>query len=386
MSAGLRLPRDQLAALRPEDLQLYLSSRGWVAESTPPSSKAIFYRLPGQKNAEVLLPRQRDIADYVSRMGDILEMLTAVEQRPVGEVLRDISGPPADVIRLGVTTPEATLGTLPLEEGVQLVKGGCEMLVAAACSVRSPQAFYPRQSFREVTEFLKECRLGQTERGSFVATIITPVPPLIEAQSPLPGMEDTQFQTEPFARRVTLRLMSSLRFVSTAIETAAHQKILEGVAEGVSSNLCQAIATMRPSGDQSRLQVRMSWARTRPNVPRNLPHNVSFSQAAFPIIEEAGRHLRERQAPRVEQIKGYVVGLRAETALLEGFEGKVTLLATIEGSTVHVRVILGKDDYAKACNAHRDARLVAVRGQLHRELKFFELLGPHDFQILGDGQ
>ena len=34
--------------------------------------------------------------------------------------------------------------------------------------------------FKEAEEFLASCRLGQTERGSFVATIVAPVPPEIE--------------------------------------------------------------------------------------------------------------------------------------------------------------------------------------------------------------
>ena len=69
-----------------------------------------------------------------------------------------------------------------------MIEGGRSLLLAAACSVHSPQPFYPRQAFREAVEFLDTCRLGQTERGSFVATIVTPVPPVVGPQACLPGM------------------------------------------------------------------------------------------------------------------------------------------------------------------------------------------------------
>jgi hypothetical protein len=52
-----RLPRDRLAALRPEDVQQYLRSRGWLLDSSGTSDKAVSYHYPGQADAEVLVPR-----------------------------------------------------------------------------------------------------------------------------------------------------------------------------------------------------------------------------------------------------------------------------------------------------------------------------------------
>jgi hypothetical protein len=36
---------------------------------------------------------------------------------------------------------------------------------------------YPRQSVAEAADFVRSCRIGQTERGSYVAAILAPVPP-----------------------------------------------------------------------------------------------------------------------------------------------------------------------------------------------------------------
>lgn len=379
MTATLKLPKEELSALRPEDVQLYLASRGWQKEATAPSAKATVYRFPQEPDAEIVLPRNRELADYALRMGDVAQMIAAVEQRPIREVILDLSGAPADVLRFGIAAPEATLGTLPLDEGIRLVQGGREILLAAACSEHHPQSFYPRQSFKEALDFLATCRLGQTERGSFIATIIAPVPPLIEPPTLFPDSA-----TEPYARRVTLRLMSGLRIVRDSISAGTHEQILQGVESGVSANLCEAIASMKPPGDQSSLQIRISWARSRANVPLDLPQSVAFSQAAFPIIEEVGRRLRERATPKPDRIEGFIVSLRGETTLLEGFEGNVIIKAAIAGQTARVQLALSKSDYAKACDAHRDARRVSVSGVLHRGAKTFELLQPQNFQVLAD--
>jgi hypothetical protein len=232
MTATLKLPKEDLSALRPEDVQLYLTSRGWQKEPAASTDKATTYRLPQEPNAEVLLPRTRDLADYALRMGDAAEMIAAVEQRSIREVLVDLSAPPADVIRLGILAPEASLGTLPLDEGIRLVQGGREILLAAACSAHHPQAFYPRQSFKEAMDFLTTCRLGQTERGSFIATIIAPVPPLIEPPSLFPDAHPPSVATEPYSRRVTLRLMTGLKVVRDSIQAGTHDQMLQGVEAG----------------------------------------------------------------------------------------------------------------------------------------------------------
>src|SRR5258708_15327754 len=154
MTATLKLPKEDLSALRPEDVQLYLTSRGWQKEPSGPSAKATVYRYPAESDAEVVLPRTRELADYALRMGDVAQMIAVVEQRSIREVLLDLSAPPADVIRLGILAPEASLGTLPLEEGIRLMKGGRYMLLAAACSAHHPQPLYPRQSFKDARDFL----------------------------------------------------------------------------------------------------------------------------------------------------------------------------------------------------------------------------------------
>src|ERR1700733_2744846 len=178
---------------------------------------------------------------------DVIQALAVAERRPLFEVLNELSGPPSDVLRLRVSAADATLGNLPLDEGLQLLRGGRDMLLSAACSTIRPQAFHPEMSLKQPNEFIKNCRLGQTERGSFVATIITPVPPSLR-QETLTGFDEVEDIEEPFARRVTTRLMGSLEIVDDAVRTARLDPILGGIENGVSANLCEAMIVMRPEG------------------------------------------------------------------------------------------------------------------------------------------
>ncbi|HKI19050.1 MAG TPA: hypothetical protein VKA15_14275, partial [Isosphaeraceae bacterium] len=196
-----------------------------------------------------------------------------------------------------------------MDKGIQLLRAGRELLLAAACSAIHPHTFHSqkaRNEQKEVDEFLKSCRLGQTERGSFVATIITPVPP--DFQDVVNSDDDDgHARAQPYPRRVMIHLMSALGFVSEAIQTGKPGKILTGVEQGISANLCEALKAMRPTGDQSRLDISVSWARIRGNIPETVPESVSFPQESFSFIEEAGRQLRVRALARPARYEGNLV-------------------------------------------------------------------------------
>jgi hypothetical protein len=381
---SLRLPSAQLAALSLEDVQLYVASQGWKSDPSLASSKALLYTVPDASDAELLIPKTKELGDYVNRMADVVQMLAAVEERSIWEVLNDISTPPADTIRLQITAPDATLGLLPLDDGIRLIVGGRGLLLAAACSAHHAQAHYPRQAFKESLEFLQSCQLGQTERGSFVATMMAPIPPQIGRRQGnlLESEPDVAIESEPFARKATLRLMSALGHINNSIADGKYDAILDGVPHGVSANLCDSIASMQSDREQAQLQIRMSWSRNRPRVPKSIASKVSFSRTAFQIIKEAGRKLREEPSIEKKRIEGSVITLKADTSLFTGFEGNVTLRTTVNGSTARVQVVLSRDEYAQACNAHRDANLVVVTGVLQREPKGYRLLDPQGFEVV----
>jgi hypothetical protein len=386
MSLALKLPRDQVTSLRPRDVQLYLVSRGWVSDAAESSSSAMLFHHPAMADAEIMLPLRRDLGDYTLRMADVVQALAITEKRSLFEVLNDLSGPPSDVLRLRVLAEDATLGNFPLDEGIQLLRGGRDMLLSAACSVKRPQAFHPEKPLKDASEFIKRCRLGQTERGSFVATIIAPVPPAFE-QRPLLPDDEFQEALEPFGRRVTTRLMTSLDIIDHAIKAARLDPIFDGVDEGVSANLCEAVFAMRPPGDQSRLDVNMSWSRSRPRLPEGVPQVVSFHQADFPIIEEAGRRLRERAVPRRERFVGKVHALQSDVpSLFDDLVGKIIIKTTVGGQPARVKVVLNREDYKRACDAHRDEKRVAVTGVIHHDVKIrvYEISEPRDFQVLDE--
>ena len=382
MITGIRLPQDQLLALRLEDVQLYLESRRWHVDSAKGNGLATYYRNDEAK-ADILLPRDRDLADYTERMADMLLTLAAVENRTVWEILNDVSGPPADVLRIAIGGPSAMLGAIPLDRGLDLLQRGRELLNAAACHVHQPQAFYPKLYFKEADEFLAGCKLGQTERnGAFIVKIASPVPPLLVKQGSLfePGIPDTAFEGEPFARQVTWRLMGALQTVGDEVASGHFDRLLSAVPSGVTANLCDTLVAMLPDDEQSTLKFSMSWSRNRPVVPRSIGSQVRFSSGASPILRSVGQSLRDRGTPKAQEVRGYIITLHATNTLLEGFEGQVDITTEFG----RVRLLLALPEYQSACDAHKNLKRVSATGLLKVGAKHNSLLHPRDFRVLQD--
>jgi hypothetical protein len=58
----------------------------------------------------------------------------------------------------------------------------------------------------------------------------------------------------------------------------------------------------------------------------------------------------------------------------------------VGGQSARIKVVLNRDDYKLACDAHRDEQRVAVTGMIHHDVKIrvYELSEPSDFQVLED--
>ena len=88
--------------------------------------------------------------------------------RTTEQVLADLSMPPADVLRLQISAPDATLGTLPLEEGIRLIQGARSMLLAAACTPVRPPHFTPGKPIRKRSNFSSHVSLARPSGGASI--------------------------------------------------------------------------------------------------------------------------------------------------------------------------------------------------------------------------
>jgi hypothetical protein len=362
--------------ITPSDVKWYALGRGW--KSQPSKNPAIAIFVKPESNLQIQVPQLGTGRDMALMMAEVLRKLSEIENRQIEDVSQDLRHPFADALRLRVKSRLADAGTLPLLEGLQLFEGGRKLLVSAACSAVMPQAFYPRKSLKGVDEFIKKCQFGQTAIGSYVASIFCP--PLAPA---VPTLFDDLEETPPFERKVTQSLMNGLRVLNDSVQSGDPSLILNGIDQGVSADLCDALSSITPPEEDSVLQVEMSWSPVRPQTSSVISSALRFAAPDLAFIQSAGKKLRE-QTVRTDTIEGRIITLKEQAMLLKDTGRSVEIRARIDDRVSTVRFELKEDQYKKACDAYRDKRAVKVTGLLRRgeQSKFYDMDELTQFEIL----
>lgn len=361
-----------LSAVPILSLRSYLQSQGWRSIEKFGGSGYV-YGLDG--SPEELLVPMAPLADYARRVMNILETLSKVEQRDDRAILRDLSLASFDLVR--VLMPEDSAdGSVSVSSGVTAFQESQNLLLAAACSASRPQRVFRAGSHQEASEYMNSVRFGQTEMGSFVVTLLSPVPPRLVGQ----GVLETGFPAEPFPRRAVHKLVSGLRSVSQAVASVNAGSDIDAfeqrVPEGVSANLCDAVANLLDCSNRQSVEISVSWSLIR--EPSEGRAQVDFLASDSLILKEASQILKDRQERPNERLDGYVYSLTRGAAQEKG---RVILKAVIDGVINSVRADFASEDYNLVTEAHRRRQVVSVEGDLRRDGQRWVLGNPRALAV-----
>ncbi|HJT33107.1 MAG TPA: hypothetical protein VJ783_13780 [Pirellulales bacterium] len=364
-------------AIRPVDAALYLRARGWTAPQVEVGRAAIWKTTSNGDEYEALLPLDVGLRDYALRMGDLLATLSIAEKRSQWAVYRDLLTIGSDVTRIRIADPELADGTLPIEEHAQIAQKARDLVLAAACAATETRPVWHKRKPSQAMEHMRRVRIGQSEQGSYVVTVLSRVPPFLHDE------KSQLFDPEPpFERRVTETLAQSLAALERAAENAALTQEMaafdEAVPRGVNANLCDAVVGLW-GGDESRrhLEFSFSWSATRP-AAADAVRAVAISADRIPLIREAGRQMRDR-APLLDfDLSGPIVKLeRAEGAAT----GKVTVVGIVDDRHAKVSVELPDADYHAAVAAHGQGKTLRLSGTLAKEGRGYVLRNLSDMLV-----
>lgn len=365
---------EAVRAIRPLDAALYLRSRGWAKQDATIERASLWHYGQGDDQFEVLLPMDVELRDYALRMGDLLAVLATAEKRSQWQLYSDLLTVTSDVVRIRIADPELSDGSLPIEEHAKIAQKARDLVVAAACATTERRPVWHTRKPAQAMEHVRRVRIGQSERGSYVLTVISRVPPALHTRTAQLFEMDI-----PFERQVTQTLAQSLQALDRAAEHAAVTQEMEAfdqaVQHGVNANLCDAVVGLWGEDEvQRNLEFTFSWSPARPVAP-DAVRRVVLSSDRVPVIREAGKQMREREPLPDFELSGPVVKLeRAEGAAT----GRVTIIGLVEDRQARVVLELADQPYHVAVQAHDSGQTVRSSGTLTREGRGFVLRNPSD--------
>jgi hypothetical protein len=337
----------------------------------------------------MLVPALQELGDYALRTSEVIASLENVENRPQTAILKDIQRSFADVARVRRIAVGSDGDDIDLSAGVALLEHSRGMVLASACTAATPKSFYPNRKPEPAEQYIRRVRLGQTEAGSYVLAIISPV--YVNA-SIVAGA-----RSDPFERRAMKALMEgSAIAVNAAVESEKNQTVaplLEAMERAkISSNLCDALAGLTGETGAAQVDIVIRWAPGSGLDVPTVPSYVSVPQKAVPALREASRIIKERFAYDDYTLEGYITDLHGDLQLqhdiIKPFGGLVAIAAPLEGKQKKVTVRLGAQDYEKAGRAHMEGTLIKVLGDLRKEGRTYVLTNPHSvhFEFVEDGE
>lgn len=191
-------------------------------------------------------------------------------------------------IQLKCTAEALPVAEVTLNHGIVLFDNAQKMVHAAACSALSPKAYHLARAGTQAENFLKSVKLGQTEVGSYILTIIFPVTPDL-----LESVDDES--ALPFERKVTRSLATGLNSLESAVRSQVAKPsldpFLEGINQGVSANLCEALSNIGEGTAGTIMDTQITWARNR-SIPK-LVTKARFRDGDFSYLRSAAMRLKE---------------------------------------------------------------------------------------------
>lgn len=344
-----------LTGIGVEHVTAYLGGAGWKRRADFPRPEVLVFEGPPDDHGEpitAVIPSSASMRDYRVRLARLLDALGSLEERSPYEIALDMQSPGVDRLRARVISDIAAVGSIPLPFASVLLHGLRDLVAAAACAEEDPRPFFTKAT-KIGSDHAQSWRFGQTQLGSFVATIESPVVPAA-GQQPSPG-------ATPFARRVTERIMRGLDDLRGAVLDGRPDALFGGFQRGLNANMCEALLSFRSSGMELQMEFSIQWS-TRIAPPRDVTPRVLIEGRGFELLDATAKRLRTPQESSERTFLGDVVRLQRESD-----DERIAVIRFVEdGRRIQAKIHLGVEDYKIACDAHREGTKVQLKGRLER--------------------
>ena len=300
-----------------------------------------------------------------------------MEKKPFDQVLLYLLNPNADILKIRIEKEGVEAGNILLDDAIRLFDNTKKLIASAAQDIISPsRSHYGRQENR-IAKFINQCKFGQTEIGSYVATFICPFVQEDEQDiKQLSLFSEEETLAHSLTRRVTNRIIDNIARIRSHISEGDFKKLEEDVEEKrVSVNFYSALARINTDVNakyiaQWSLSVRINRAKQS---------RVSLSRDYSEPLEAVVQKLR-RNVDDMEKFVGQVKSLDSSPDLSSRKEGTAKIVCLVHGNLRTITVKLDKADYDTAIEAHKTGAYVKVavgtmNDKMYKDCESFQIIG-----------
>lgn len=371
----------QTSTVDPEALVSYLKARQWRPVATWRGT-TVWGREP--ESDQVLIPDEPHSASGRRLLRRAVLELAEIEARSPEILLAELAQPQTDVQRFRLL-PSSPSGTIPISHGRRAIDAIYSILRDAGRNAfEGPKLYHRDKPESSVNQFLDRVHLTLTEPGSYVFTtkIATSAQP-----DDFPKENhfdpDGQHPQRPSDHQVVLDLQTAVVNAHRVAAVLADSGRINNPSEqGISANLCKALADLSGEDRKHQFEISFSWGEGDEERPNGVP--LHFTEGMASALHGFGSRLERlaRTGPAV--VEGTVAALRIEeNSLRRRIQVKGTA-RRLDGSEEEMSlwVFVSDEDYGRAFNTQQTGRTVRIEGHIVAEHGGYRMhLGSSRFTV-----
>lgn len=365
---------DRLSNVTISALKSYLGQYGYVKREPWGEYLDRFSRKAGAREQNVFVPTIRSIRDYERRVYDALKELAIFREIPVNRIMAEVANYGYEILRIKVNEGRDQ-PDIPYDTAIDLLQGGFALVDSSAVlsTAGHHSSFIQGRRSELVRRYLDNVRVGQTEVGSFVLTLLLPT--AVEAQS----LELSENEADSFGANVAGTLSQALKAAERSTRPS-QASVDHLIAKGLTANFSRALSSMlKVAGD-------LSIGVAHPATVREASKStiVRFSGSDVGHFARLEQRLKPEADVRRLEVVGTIEELREPSGKSSGTIG---LRCSVDGEERSVRIKFTRDQRPVVIEAleRKSEVLLAASGLLVEKSGRSILDEASSFRILQRG-
>ena len=277
MNSQQQFTDEEIKSIGLSQLVGYLASHGWSRVTAYGGNGWIYAHKSGSR---VLVPSREDVSDYVYVVGEVMEAVARVDDVDAVGIFQGIRFRRHDTFRIQAVDSDAADGTISPDAASGLYTGSPQLW---EWSVKRALL-----DANDAQQYWQQARFGQTERGSYVVTMISP--PVFSGREIT--LDADAIEQTP-TRKVTNQLRATIQLARCILDdmhNGDETAIQRARKRGLESTACDALFKMVKPFESIRCQISESQL-----VPKAAaePSAIEFRRGDAPLLKQLAADLDE---------------------------------------------------------------------------------------------
>ena len=316
------------------------------------------------KNREIFItvPKDEDSSDYNDRVKQIIEKLSIVHKIKKGLIYQHIEYMNYDILKLKLRSGKSKDNTLLLKDYPEIIENLRKIIKFSLCSEWEFKKSYTKP-FHKVDLVADRCKVGQTEKGSYVFNIFVPILEKISTIKKLNSNEKEKLKY--LGRNSIIRLINGLKEAKDInIENKTKfESNFERLEYKLSKNVFDNVSNLMMREDGYDLEFSANFDITDKNyIPDDYKEIKIESSNCYKTFLKCSKYLEKEKEIKISKISGLITQVKKDFE-----ENKLRIIIDDDRNNKNIHITIdfnNKKHYNLVFKAFKMNNKIASEGDL----------------------